>query len=360
MSATADYPAGKALSNRRLTPEQSRRLNRRLRKFCAAGMPGTQIHQMINAEMGLDLRFQTIFKRVQNLGLRWTFTPRTGRSRPDTEYLPEEQRAACYADPAWEARNGIADQVICRECFAVFRDGAMDGKNGHLWLIHRDLLGCESPEEVRPCYRRRNPGAPLFTSQRIAKQQRVRVSKLMTAEAELYVTPEELAAADTDPDYEEHNGIKKYVICREPRCGFKSVESLTKHLRSQHGKTVVQYRREHKLPRITAQDAASDQAKRERRRILVLRTAAQSEAPKAIRHRKPRGQVGAPAKRTPAYLEEANALYAQLGSWGKVAKKLIYSEWEGDQKGSADRLRLDVKYYLSHRKPRANPTARKS
>jgi hypothetical protein len=80
---------------------------------------------------------------------------------------------------------------------------------------------------------------------------------------------------------------------------------------------------------------------------VVAQPQAETEALKAT---KPRGKVGATAKRSPAFLEEAIALHPKLGSWGKVAKKLTYSEWLADQKGAADRLRLEVNYYLEHRK----------
>src|SRR5204862_3347648 len=63
-----------------------------------------------------------------------------------------------------------------------------------------------------------------------------------------------------DPDYENRNGITRYLICRVERCGFKSVGSLTNHLRSQHAQEPQQYRRHHNLPPIMAKDALSNKS----------------------------------------------------------------------------------------------------
>ena len=346
----------------RLPQEESQLMDRRLRELCKAGVLGTEIRKILNDEFDLSWTFSTYFQRAGRLDLVWTKTRRAERPWAGAEDLPKDQWKACSEDPAYEARQEIADRVICRRpgCFKMFRDGAMDGKDGHLWRIHRKDLECDDPKKVRKCYRRRHPGAPLFTFERIAKQQGgLDVFKLMAKEADLYATPEQRTAADADPEYEPPDS--KYVICREERCGFKSRGRLTKHLANEHGihgkKAVEAWRRKHNWAPIFSQDYLAKRAEDLKKRNERLRAFAkigrqlgQAEAPKPA---KSRGKVGATAKRSPAFLEEAIALYPKLGSWGKVAKKLTYSDWQADQKGAADRLRLEVNYYLEHRKPAA-------
>jgi hypothetical protein len=140
------------------------------------------------------------------------------------------------------------------------RDGAMDGKEGHLWKMHRKILGCDDPEKIVHRYRLRSPGARLFSFQRIANDRSRDVNELMAEFAELYVTPEVLAAANSDPEYEDKH-MPKYVICRELRCGFKSVGALHGHLESQHDiKDIDKWRREHNWAPIIAPAAARKKA----------------------------------------------------------------------------------------------------
>jgi hypothetical protein len=63
---------------------------------------------------------------------------------------------------------------------------------------------------------------------------------------------------------------------------------------------------------------------------------------------------GAPPKWSAAQMNNAIALYESVGSWSLVAKKLNPAEWEKDQKGVTDRLRLAVTYYRENRRRREN------
>jgi transposase-like protein/predicted transcriptional regulator len=257
---------------RRFTPEQSEQLNRQIAELHATGHSRKQIAETIG------LGYATICQRGRKLGLEWLST-RAGRPRltSATEYLPQDQVKMCYDDPAYEARNGIADRVICRECcrkaledrssrVALFRDGAMDGKRGHIRLIH-DLRRKE--------YDRRNPGAPIFTWRRRADEanqkfiskadeRRVTAEQMMAEEVESYLTEEELAAAKLDPEYEDKPGMERYVICREDRCGFKSASPLNKHVWNVHGMKIGPYRRKHNWPNVIPRALRKRKAERAR------------------------------------------------------------------------------------------------
>lgn len=245
------------------------RLNQRLAELCAQQTPGPDLVKILNEEFGLGWTFQAFFQLVQRRGLRWTPRARAGRQRPSTECLAEEQRRACYEDPAYEARNGIVDRVICRECFAILRDGAMQshGKHGHSGHVRAiDKMSLKQ-------YRLRNPGARTFTFERIAQQLGRGVRELMAKEVEKFATPDERAAAAADPEYEDHKDIKGYVICRVERCGFKS-RRLNNHIYA-HGMKVIEYRREYRWPPVMAREVRDEAAERARQNKLAKAQAEQ-------------------------------------------------------------------------------------
>jgi predicted transcriptional regulator len=64
-------------------------------------------------------------------------------------YVTPEQLEACRRDPAWEARQRMADCVVCRECGAKLRS-PLGGTMGHLWRRH---------EMTVRAYRAAYPGA---------------------------------------------------------------------------------------------------------------------------------------------------------------------------------------------------------
>lgn len=54
-------------------------------------------------------------------------------------YVTPEQLDACRLDPAWEARQGMANCVVCRECGAKLR-APLGGRESHLWRLHEMTL----------------------------------------------------------------------------------------------------------------------------------------------------------------------------------------------------------------------------
>ena len=129
----------------RLTPEESRYVDARLLKLLTAGTPGKESGETINREIGKELtlpayyaRFQRLARENPELELEWVPTPKAGRPWAGTEEFPKDQWEACYADPVYEARKGIHNRVVCRECLrkalldpcwpvALYRDGALEG-----------------------------------------------------------------------------------------------------------------------------------------------------------------------------------------------------------------------------------------
>jgi hypothetical protein len=220
-------------------------MDRRLDELCGQGECGSDIRTILNSEFRLDWKLQSYRRRVLSRGLEWPFTPRAGRAK-GCEYLPEEQRSICYQDPAYEARNRMAKAVICRECFAI-----LHGELGkHLPRIHPEASNSAK-------YRRRNPGAPLFSWHAIATKENSGCEDVMREVAERYATPEERSAAAADPEYEEKESIREYVICREERCGLKAA-SLCSHIPRAHDKSAKVYRREHDWPAVTCAAALED------------------------------------------------------------------------------------------------------
>ena len=51
-------------------------------------------------------------------------------------YVTPELLEACRLDPAWEARQRMADRVVCRECGAKLQ-APLGGNKGHLWRRHQ-------------------------------------------------------------------------------------------------------------------------------------------------------------------------------------------------------------------------------
>ena len=64
-------------------------------------------------------------------------------------YVTPEQLESCRLDPAWEARQRMANYVVCRECGAKLQ-APLWGKRGHLWRLH---------EMTVRAYRAAYPGA---------------------------------------------------------------------------------------------------------------------------------------------------------------------------------------------------------
>jgi hypothetical protein len=312
-------PHGSAI---RLTPAGETRLRQRMRRLCAQQTPGPELTEKLNQEFHLNWSLQAYFQRAKVWRFTWTAASRAGRRSTPTEFLPEERREACYKDPAFEAREGITDRVICRECFSVLRDGAMDGKDGHLRTMHR---------LTRKEYRLRNPGTPLFTRQRMADDSGADVRKLMAERAEEYASPAEFAAARSDPKYDEKLA---FVICRVARCGFKATAELADHLRNAHGilgkEALAAYRREHGWCPISSQRARKLSSSRNSKRWAKLKAKA-DRAPK----KRSRGRKGELLGDTAARI--TMAAYRELQGWGRrrIAAELYPLHTPDDAWGTA-------------------------
>jgi hypothetical protein len=130
--------------------------------------------------------------------------------------LEDLQAFKIYTDPAYEARHGIIDSVICRECgqYVGSRLIYKDGEKGHLWAQHR-MLKAE--------YRRKFPEAPL-SSLRVSAKDALRTGNVADASeyianrAKEYATPQEIREVRRDPAYEARKQIADRFMCRI--CGF--------------------------------------------------------------------------------------------------------------------------------------------
>jgi hypothetical protein len=145
-------------------------------------------------------------------------------------YVTPEELAVCRQDPAWEARQGISDSIVCRECGAITKT-AIGGKTGHLSTRHRMTV---------VDYHSAHPGARLCSFKYVANKNRCDIQNLMKKVADRYVTPQELYECQKDVHWEKNRGITGWVVCRE--CGAKrsALFGADGHL-SQHGWTLREY-----------------------------------------------------------------------------------------------------------------------
>jgi hypothetical protein len=137
-------------------------------------------------------------------------------------------------DPAWEARRGTADRIVCRECGEWKSVLEAPGEHSHLRKHH--MTGDE--------YRTRWPGARLINfgvSARLAARQgrSKTIRDLMDDFAASYLMPSLHKQCRRDPNWEEKNGIEDIVVCR--LCGRKSRTDLFAHLKKIHGCNYVTY-----------------------------------------------------------------------------------------------------------------------
>ena len=182
---------------------------------------------------------------------------REGKVRRRASLLGEELEEA-RLDAAWEARHGLANRVVCRECGQFMAGINANGEHSHLRTHHM------TADEYASKY----PGA-RFTSFAIAARQGVRqgragnVQKLMERFAAQYLTAKELMECRTDPAWEERRGFD-FVACR--KCGLKSKTHLYLHVHRHGYSRVKEYRAEYpKAPRVSfarRRDFLSDYTKR--------------------------------------------------------------------------------------------------
>jgi transposase len=157
---------------------------------------------------------------------------KAGKATPKA--VTAEQLKEARLDPAWEARRGIRNRVVCRMCGEP-RPSLNDPKRNHLHKHH--MTAGE--------YARKYPGARLMSFDLSASHlrwfgQSKTADELMAEFAARYLTPLELQEYLKDPKWEEHHGIKDFVACR--LCGFKCEWRLADHLMRVHGINSAAYR----------------------------------------------------------------------------------------------------------------------
>jgi hypothetical protein len=177
------------------------------------------------------------------------------RTRPG---LVGKELEEARLDAAWEARHGLANRVICRECGQFMQGMNANGEHSHLRKHHM------TADEYASKY----PGARFCSIARAAalaaKQGREGdIQKFMEALAAQYLTAKELLECRTDPAWEERRGFD-FVACR--KCGFKSKTDLYLHVHRHGYSRIKEYRAEYpKAPRVSfarRRDFLSDYTKR--------------------------------------------------------------------------------------------------
>jgi hypothetical protein len=156
-----------------------------------------------------------------------------GKHHENPRVTPEELKE-CRRDPAWEARNGVVNRVICRVCGEFKSEINANGEHSHLRKHHMTV----------EAYKRKYPGARLVNFARSGAQNARQggtktVQQLMDEFAVSYLTPNELTKYRRDHEWEENHDIGDFVACR--LCGFKFKSDLYLHLR-RHGYTPALYR----------------------------------------------------------------------------------------------------------------------
>lgn len=127
----------------------------------------------------------------------------------------------CRLDPAWEARQGVANRLVCRNCGEWQAD------------IHQHLR----KEKMLPNeYRRKWPGARLknfkVSADSAASLGRPKTAQqYMEAFAAKYLTAAELRECRLHPDWEDKHGLD-CIVCR--KCGLKLTGVLSRHLKDMH------------------------------------------------------------------------------------------------------------------------------
>jgi hypothetical protein len=179
-------------------------------------------------------------------------------------------------DPAYEARHGIENRVICRQCGELKSEINANGNHSHL----------RTHQMTAEDYQRKFPGARLGSFARSAHQNRRQggtktIQVLMAEFAAMYLTPTELKECRRDCEWEERHGITEFVACR--LCGLKSRSDLFLHLK-RHGLTSAAYRERYpkslQLP-LGLHDAKNALARkygREKRALAALGKAASRPA----------------------------------------------------------------------------------
>src|SRR5262249_12532756 len=123
--------------------------------------------------------------RMQNNTTSAELTKRLADARAEARprIIPAQELEACRLDPAWEARRGIANRVVCKICGVLVC--VLGSKNGHLRLVHHI-----SVSDYLASY----PGARLQSFERSYVPSIYDTQGKMARFASGHVTPEELEA----------------------------------------------------------------------------------------------------------------------------------------------------------------------
>jgi hypothetical protein len=171
----------------------------------------------------LDLGYQQVRRLLQQAG-------RPPRTKADSKKLAAAQSSerisvSDLADPAYEARNHIADLIFCRLCGAGMKFALW----GHLNSHHPTVSTKE--------YCLQFPGARLqsfkYVHKRISQQASKGLRKLRTLVglmdkfAASHLTPAELKECRSDAEWEKEHALRDEVVCRV--CGFKAKCGLSPH-----------------------------------------------------------------------------------------------------------------------------------
>jgi predicted transcriptional regulator len=154
--------------------------------------------------------------RLEKAGVQ----PRARSWRTDARYVSEQELQAfsIYSDPAYEARHGIVDQVICRLCGRYLKVRVAY----HLRDCHNT-----TPKE----YLRQFPGARLSTFTCYARAYGRDAQNVMQDFAADFATPKEVADCRRDPAYEARHRIAEHIMCR--MCGrWLGSDQIRVHLRT--------------------------------------------------------------------------------------------------------------------------------
>jgi hypothetical protein len=289
----------------------------------------------------LQLRFKlgdTSVRERQKSGIKRAWERRYNETVPRLE---EEQLAACRLDPAWEARNGIIDRVVCRICGCLVKT-PLHNQLGHLRKRH--------PGTSTTDYLKQYPAAPLASIKDMAKfyGKRERTpDEVLAQRLSEFVTPEEREECRRDPSWEKLHGIVDFVICRH--CGFKSRSELRDDRSGCHLNT-------HYLTKKQYMELYPEAPWRPEARAVLQRNLGEKwrKRQQEIRAKMAKISVGRRAVRADIC---AQALKLRSNQppvvWSKIVWQLLPSEARENLQGTIKRLTEAVRYYRKKQRKRS-------
>ena len=146
-----------------------------------------------------------------------------------------EQLKESRLDPAWEARQGIKNRVVCRKC-GQLKPSINDPKDNHLSKHH--MMTAADYTSKYPCARLMSFDLSASHNRWLGSSKTA--NERMAEFAASYLTPADLKEYLKDQEWEKHHQIKDFVACR--LCGFKCKFRLSDHLMSRHSISSAAYR----------------------------------------------------------------------------------------------------------------------